>query len=347
MQKIQEEIKERMEKGQQEMQKCLEDMQKSQEETKVRMENMQEIKNELKERMEKGQQELQKGQEVLRNTLEKKIDSVEEKVALKVEEKKVREEIGKIKGQVEEIGRILGQVEEIGRIKEQDEERIEEVAGNFTQRVEDLEKKLLACGNTKNESKLVPASSVPMTTSPVPLTASPVPVKHSTYNGKTNWEVYKTQFSIISEANGWTEGVKACQLATSLRGEAAEILQTLLDTERLNLSSLYNVLDLRFGLKYSKDNAPTVRETISLQYFVDGLRKEEVQKAVRVADVQDLKSALLYALKSEAGTQASRRDRQSIRGAIVTLDAPCESLWKSDIEKLRDEFQTFKSQRQN
>ncbi|GFX57707.1 retrovirus-related Pol polyprotein from transposon 412 [Trichonephila clavipes] len=56
-----------------------------------------------------------------------------------------------------------------------------------------------------------------------------------------------TQLSITSEANGWTEGVKACQLAASHREEAAEVLQTLLNTERLNLSSLYNALDLRFG----------------------------------------------------------------------------------------------------
>ncbi|GFS97536.1 uncharacterized protein TNCV_4263051 [Trichonephila clavipes] len=271
-----------------------------------------EIKNELKERMEKGLQEMQKGQEELRNTLEKKIDSVEEKIALKVEEKiavveekiekKVGEEIGKITTSTEKFwGRIhlaislIGrrsplslenkvilykqilrpvltygspvwgaaaaathmkktqQVEEIEIIKEQIEERIEEVAGNFTQRVEDLEKKLLACGNTKNESKFVPVSLVPMPAFPVLLTASPVSVKLSTYDGKTNWEVYNAQFSIISEANGWTGGVKASQLAVSLR--AAEILQTLPDTERLNLSSQYNALDLRFGQKYSKDYA--------------------------------------------------------------------------------------------
>ncbi|GFT31005.1 uncharacterized protein TNCV_1683671 [Trichonephila clavipes] len=90
---------------------------------------------------------------------------------------------------------------------------------------------------------------------PQPVLASPVPVKLSTYDRKTNWEVYKTQFSIISEANGWTEGVKACQLAASLRGAADKVLQTLPDTERLNLNSLYNALDLRFGEKYSKDYA--------------------------------------------------------------------------------------------
>ncbi|GFY21016.1 uncharacterized protein TNCV_3990601 [Trichonephila clavipes] len=70
-----------------------------------------------------------------------------------------------------------------------------------------------------------------------------------------NWEVFKTQFSIISEDNGWTEGAKACQLAASLRGEAVEVLQVLLDTERLNLKSLRNALDLRFGQKYSREYA--------------------------------------------------------------------------------------------
>ncbi|GFU60852.1 uncharacterized protein TNCV_3371881 [Trichonephila clavipes] len=142
---------------------------------------------------------------------------------------------------------------------------------------------------------------------------------------KTNREVYKTQFSIISEANEWTEGAKACQLAASCRGEAAVVLQTFPDTERLNLNSLYNALYLRFGQKYSKNYAclqmktrlqktgdslqeyaseverltnlafsdlpATVREVLSLQHFVDGLIEGEIQKAVRMADVQDLKSA--------------------------------------------------------
>ncbi|GFY12551.1 hypothetical protein TNCV_2447421 [Trichonephila clavipes] len=72
-------------------------------------------------------------------------------------------------------------------------------------RVEDLEKKLLVSGN-KNESKILPSSPVPVSTSPVPVTASTVSVKLSTNDGNMNWEVYKTQFSIISEANGWTEG---------------------------------------------------------------------------------------------------------------------------------------------
>ncbi|GFS49791.1 uncharacterized protein TNCV_4344621 [Trichonephila clavipes] len=91
------------------------------------------------------------------------------------------------------------------------------------------------------------------------------------------------------------------------------------------------------------DHPATVREAISLQYFVDDLKDGEIQKAVRMADEQDLKSALLYALKLEAATQASRRDRQTIRGARVTADEPCESRLLKEMEKLKEEMKTIKA----
>ncbi|GFW16099.1 uncharacterized protein TNCV_4680911 [Trichonephila clavipes] len=103
-------------------------------------------------------------------------------------------------------------------IKNELKEKIEKGQQEKQKRVEDLKKKLLACGNTKNESKFVPVSSVPMPASPVHLTTSLVSVKFSTYDGKTNWE-------------------------------------TLPDTERLTLNSRYNALDLRVSQKYSKDYA--------------------------------------------------------------------------------------------
>ncbi|GFT23546.1 uncharacterized protein TNCV_3510511 [Trichonephila clavipes] len=202
-----------------------------------------------------------------------------------------------------------------------------------------------------------------------------------TYDGKTNWDMYKIQFGIISETNRWTEGVKSCQLVASLRGEAAEVLQILTNTELLNLYSLYNALDLRFGQKFSKDYARllmktrhrkpeeslqeyafeiqrfttlafsdfsgNVPEMIYLEYFVDGLMDEEIQMTVRMADVKDPKSVLLYDLKVEVATQASGIDRHSIREARVTLDTPCESPWKNDIDKLRNEFQALKAQGQS
>ncbi|GFV20566.1 uncharacterized protein TNCV_776121 [Trichonephila clavipes] len=69
--------------------------------------------------------------------------------------------------------------------------------------------------------------------------------------------------------------------------------------------------------------------------------------AVRMADVKDLKSALLYALKVEATTQASCIDRHSIREVRVTADEPCESRCIKEIEKLKEEMQALIAQRQN
>ncbi|GFT41356.1 gag-Pol polyprotein [Trichonephila clavipes] len=55
-------------------------------------------------------------------------------------------------------------------------------------------------------------------------------IKLSTYDGKSSWQVYKTQFSIVADANQWDSQTKACQLAASLRADAADILQTLPET---------------------------------------------------------------------------------------------------------------------
>ncbi|GFW02528.1 uncharacterized protein TNCV_2455441 [Trichonephila clavipes] len=159
------------------------------------------------------------------------------------------------------------------------------------------------------------------------------------------------KFSIISEANGWTEGVKACQLAASLRGEAAEILHTLTDTEQLNLNSLHNALGLRFGQKYSKDYAH-LQMKIRLQKTEESLQEyasepEGEGSPEGCKNGRCPRSSICPVICPEIGGQASRRDCQSIQGPRVTLDAPCESPWKSDIEKLRDEFKAFKVQRQN
>ncbi|GFW44362.1 hypothetical protein TNCV_1747911 [Trichonephila clavipes] len=65
---------------------------------------------------------------------------------------------------------------------------------------------------------------------------------------------------------------------------------------------------------------------ISLQYFVNDLKEGEIHKTVRMADIQDLKSAL----KVEAAYEASCRDSHSVQGARVTRDAPCASMEEGD-----------------
>ncbi|GFV70048.1 uncharacterized protein TNCV_2585611 [Trichonephila clavipes] len=261
-----------------------------QEETKERMENMQrsqeETKNELKEGMQKGLEDMQKSQEETKNELRNRMEKVEERVAV-VEEK---------------IEKKVEQVEE--RIREQVEEKYEELAGNFrliSQRVEDLENKLLVSGN-KNKSKILPSSLVPVSTSPVPVTTSTVSVKLSTY--MTEKQTGRcTRFNFLSFLKP-IDGLKRSKLAhlqVKTRHQKPE------ESLQEYAFKMQKLTTLAFS-----DFSANVREMISFEYFVDGLKDEEIQMAVRMADFKDLKSALLYAPKVEAATQASCIDHHSI-----------------------------------
>ncbi|GFU71982.1 retrovirus-related Pol polyprotein from transposon 412 [Trichonephila clavipes] len=194
-------------------------------------------------------------------------------------------------------------------------------------------------------------------------------IKLSTYDGKSSWQVYKTQFSIVAGANQWDSQTKACQLAASLRADAADILQTLPKTQRLDFDALVNALELRFGEKCVKDysrlqlksrqqkvsetlqelatdverlshlafsDCPTeVREVLALQHFIDGVRDPEIQKALRMADLKDLKGALVFAMKFEAAQQATRKDRHPIR-AVNESDTS-----NSSVERLERQMRSF------
>ncbi|GFX09596.1 uncharacterized protein TNCV_2029621 [Trichonephila clavipes] len=129
---------------------------------------------------------------------------------------------------------------------------------------------------------------------------------------------------------------KVCQLAASLRGEAAEVLQTLRDTERLNLNSMYNGLGLRFGQKHSKDYA-SLKMITRLQKTGESLQ----EYASEVERLANLAFSDHPATVREAATQASRKDCHSIRGEKVTADEPCESRLLK--EKLKEEMQSIKA----
>lgn len=189
----------------------------------------------------------------------------------------------------------------------------------------------------------------------------------STYDRKTSWQ-YKTQFSIVAENNSWDSVTKARQLAASLRAEAVDILRTVSEDQQLHFESLLKTLKPWFEEKCLKDYSRLqlksrqqksnetfqefttdverlshlafsdypneVRETLSLQYFVDGVRDTEIQKALRVADIKYLKSALVHVMKFEAAQQATRRDRHMIRG--VKAEQPSESIFESILKKLEE-----------
>ncbi|GFV77898.1 uncharacterized protein TNCV_521 [Trichonephila clavipes] len=90
-------------------------------------------------------------------------------------------------------------------------EKVEEVSISFRSDLEKLKQKVMT--GQGDEFKFQAPFSKPS-------------IKLSTYDGKSSWQVYKTQFSIVADANQWDSQTKACQLAASLRADAADILQT-------------------------------------------------------------------------------------------------------------------------
>ncbi|GFU17872.1 retrovirus-related Pol polyprotein from transposon 412 [Nephila pilipes] len=78
-------------------------------------------------------------------------------------------------------------------------------------------------------------------------------IKLLTFFGKTSRQVYKTQFTMAAEANGWNSRVKTFHLAASLRGDAADILETLPEEQRHDFQALSGALEQRFGGKCTKE----------------------------------------------------------------------------------------------
>ncbi|GFX56117.1 hypothetical protein TNCV_3062031 [Trichonephila clavipes] len=232
-------------------------------------------------------------------------------------------------------------------------EKVEDVSISFRSDLEKLKQKVMT--GQGDEFKFQAPYSKPS-------------IKLSTYDGKSSWQVYKTQFSIVADANQWDSQTKACQLAASLRADAADILQTLPETQRLDFDALVNALELRFGEKCVKDysrlqlksrqqkvsetlqelatdverlshlafsDCPTEVEVLALQHFIDGVRDPEIQKALRMADLKDLKGALVFAIIFEVAQQATRKDRHPIR-AVNESDTS-----NSSVERLERQMRSF------
>ena len=86
----------------------------------------------------------------------------------------------------------------------------------------------------------------------VQFTPSQASIKLSIYDEKTSWQVvYNTQFTMVAEANGWNPNAKAFHLAASLRGDTADILETLSEAQRHNFETFSIALELRFIINYN------------------------------------------------------------------------------------------------
>ncbi|GFS37936.1 gag-Pol polyprotein [Nephila pilipes] len=133
---------------------------------------------------------------------------------------------------------------------------------------------------------------------------------------------------MVVEANGWNPRAKAFHLTTSLRGDAADIFETLPEEQRHDFQAYRVFLDCPVE----------TRQDLAFQHFIDSVRDPETQKALRLADVKDIGSALVYAHKIEIAQQAACKDRHSIR-AVSAIDSDSDFI--KQIEDLRRKIRSL------
>ncbi|GFS88548.1 gag-Pol polyprotein [Nephila pilipes] len=176
----------------------------------------------------------------------------------------------------------------------------------------------------------------------------------------------------IWRLNGWKTPAKYFHLATSLRGNAADIVEILQEEQKHDFQALSRAFELRFGGKYTKEyNRLRIRsryqkasenlqelavdvqrlshlafsdcpvetcQDLALQHFINSVRDPEIQKALRLVDVKDIGSALVYTHKIEVAQQATRKDRHSIR-AVSAIDSNSDFI--KQMEDLRRKIRSI------
>ena len=194
-------------------------------------------------------------------------------------------------------------------------------------------------------------------------------IKPWIYDRKTSWQVYKMQFTMVTKANGWNHSAKAFHVASLLRGNAASMLKTLSEAQRHNFEILSSALELRFREKCTKeysclqlkscylkageslqeltigiqklshfafsDCPAETRENLAFQHFIDSVRDLETQKVLRLVDLKDIASSVVYAHKIETTQQASQKDQHTIRTVFAT---DLKSDFSKQIEELQKEI---------
>nr|GBM72566.1 hypothetical protein AVEN_139093-1 [Araneus ventricosus] len=272
---------------------------------------------------------MRKGQEEMKNEIqshvESKVGEIKDHVNSCIE--KIEEDVQSVK---REIGEVKGEVErKIEEVDDKVQGKIEEVKEKVRVKIGDLEKRL-----SELEDRPINFPAYP------DLTYSRPTVKSLTFDGQTSWTVFKTQFDVVSSANGWNNRVKASQLVASLRGSAAEVLQGIHSDKLTDLMTIENALEARFGdshlTQFYRTELKTrrqkpgeslqalaadvkrlmslayaecpmdVRESLAVQFFVDAIRDEDTQLCTRLMDFTDLKSALAYSMKCETSKIASK-----------------------------------------
>ena len=177
-------------------------------------------------------------------------------------------------------------------------------------------------------------------------------LRPESYDGRSSWDAYHTQFKMLACINSWKEEEMATYLAVSLKGPALTVLnnvppESLYSYDAL-VSALVSALETRFGsahqaelhqvrfkarLRRRDEDLPELAEDIEqlarLAYpqttqsmldllakdqFVDSLPDEDMRLRIIQSRPSSLREALRVALELDFFQQASQQRSGAVRG---------------------------------
>ncbi|GBN30438.1 hypothetical protein AVEN_105882-1 [Araneus ventricosus] len=268
------------------------------------------------ERMEKGQEEMRSGQERLEEEQEEmkgliyeikeevqRKNEVQEKVQMKIEDVK-----SEVKGKFEEVEhKVQGKISDIER-------RLSEL--------EDRPFSVLASPEFMHPRPTVKPLTFDGLTSWT-VFKTQLDVVSSTNGWTDSVKASQLVASLRGSEAEVLQGIPADKLTDLTTIEKAlesrfgdshltQFYRTELKTRRLkpgeSLQELAPDVERLMSLAYAECPLD-VRESLAAQYFVDAIRDEDTQHSTRLMDAKDLKSSLTYSMKYEAARAVSKKSR--------------------------------------
>ncbi|XP_049308039.1 uncharacterized protein LOC125777350 [Bactrocera dorsalis] len=165
-------------------------------------------------------------------------------------------------------------------------------------------------------------------------------LKAPTFDGSIPFQIFKLQFEKTATANNWNAADKVASLFVSLKGPAAEILQTIPDCERDNYEALMSAIERRYGSEHRKQiyqielqnrgqkmneslqefateierlahlanaDAPVdYIERVKIQCFINGIRDVDTKRATYALPKRTFAETVSHALTQETASLLSK-----------------------------------------
>ncbi|XP_049314463.1 uncharacterized protein LOC125778892 [Bactrocera dorsalis] len=165
-------------------------------------------------------------------------------------------------------------------------------------------------------------------------------LKAPTFDGSIPFQIFKLQFEKTATANNWNAADKVASLFVSLKGPAAEILQTIPDCERDNYEALMSAIERRYGSEHRKQiyqielqnrgqkmneslqefateierlahlanaDAPVdYIERVKIQCFINGIRDVDTKRATYAMPKRTFAETVSHALTQETASLLSK-----------------------------------------